>query len=552
MNRPEPLHVTTHVARDLLQSADLFRHPERVVWEYVVNGLEYSDPGMAPKVEVHIRSNPRRLDIVDNGRGMNRSDLARFFTMHAENQDRASGKPGRGYFGTGKSAAFAIANTLRIETVRNNRRSVVELHRSDLEAASSGDPVPVREIEIEVEDAGPNGTRIAITEFRTTRINRGDIIKLIERNLRYLGRGVQVLVDGVEIEAHVPPIAETRTIEVANSGLVELDGRVLTLNVAKAPLLEQDRGVAILASGTLHEITLGTARGKAMSQFIFGEIDVPSLGTPFKGVAAFDMSRSGQLNPENEIVFALYAEVSRAVENLRSELVERENARKRAEQAAQLQSQANEIAKLINEDYAAYSKRFRPHQTPGGGGTDLRSGYSPSESGDDVFLHGGPDPAMPSAEDIVLDANTEQEVGPNSRDAQPRVDPSEADDTELTGHTEKRTPTKRHPRGGFNVQFRQNGPESQRAFYERETKTIYVNLDHPQVAAARGGHEVEEPAFKRLSYEIAFTEYAIGFAQEFANNNFYTDFDEPLFDIRDRIDHLARRASEIFRHDSLI
>ncbi|MDQ3246042.1 MAG: hypothetical protein M3Q52_03955, partial [Pseudomonadota bacterium] len=109
------------------------------------------------------------------------------------------------------------------------------------------------------------------------------------------------------------------------------------------------------------------------------------------------------------------------------------------------------------------------------------------------------------------------------------------------------TPSKRHPSGGFKVQFRSNGSESPRAFYEKETRIIYINLDHPQVIAAKGDGETEDPTFKRLSYEIAFTEYAIGLAKDYADNHYYSDFDEPLFDIRDRIDRLARRASEVFR-----
>jgi hypothetical protein len=42
------LHVTSHVARDLLQSAGLFHHVQNVVWEYVSNGLEYVDAGVQP------------------------------------------------------------------------------------------------------------------------------------------------------------------------------------------------------------------------------------------------------------------------------------------------------------------------------------------------------------------------------------------------------------------------------------------------------------------------------------------------------------------------
>ena len=70
MNKSEQLAVTTHVGRDILQNADLFRHPERVVWEYVVNGLEYTDSGTSPRVIVAIQSNPRLIRISDNGRGM--------------------------------------------------------------------------------------------------------------------------------------------------------------------------------------------------------------------------------------------------------------------------------------------------------------------------------------------------------------------------------------------------------------------------------------------------------------------------------------------------
>jgi hypothetical protein len=545
MNRPEQLAVTTHVGRDILQSADLFRHPERVVWEYVVNGLEYTDPGTSPRVLVSIQSNPRRITIADNGRGMDRAGLVQFFTMHAENTDRAAGKPGRGFFGTGKSAAFAIANVLRLDTVRNGRRSIVELHRADVEATSSGDPVPVQTIQMEAPTSSPNGTVVTITDFRVSRVNRGDIIRLIERNLRHMGRGVSVVVDGAEVEPHVPPIAESRT-HTLSSTAAELNGAVLTLHVAKAPLVEEDRGVAILSNGNLHEITLGTASGKSMSQYIFGEIDIPALAAPHKGVAAYDMSRSGQLNPENELVLGLYAEISRHVETLRQELVERENIRKRAEEAEKLQSQADEIARLINQDYLESSKRFRREQADAGHGDDLRKAIRATEIGDDLFVPGGDEPAIHVVEDLILDADTDRPVGPDPREPEPAVEPAAIEEAETTGHSQPAAPSKRHPSGGFKVQYRENGSESPRAFYEKETRIIYINLDHPQVVAAKGDGDTEEPTFKRLSYEIAFTEYAIGLAKDYADNHYYSDFDEPLFDIRDRIDRLARRASGVF------
>jgi hypothetical protein len=43
------LVVRSHVARDLVQTAGLFKSDHLVVWEYVVNGLQYIDPRTSPR-----------------------------------------------------------------------------------------------------------------------------------------------------------------------------------------------------------------------------------------------------------------------------------------------------------------------------------------------------------------------------------------------------------------------------------------------------------------------------------------------------------------------
>jgi K+-sensing histidine kinase KdpD len=102
------LVVVSHVARDLLQNAVLFNTDKKVVWEYISNGLQYVDEGTNPIVKVHLDSKQRKITIEDNGRGMDWDGLQNFFIMHGENIDRKKGKPGRGLFGTGKSAAFGM------------------------------------------------------------------------------------------------------------------------------------------------------------------------------------------------------------------------------------------------------------------------------------------------------------------------------------------------------------------------------------------------------------------------------------------------------------
>ena len=93
---------------------------------------------------------------------------------------------------------------------------------------------------------------------------------------------------------------------------------------------------------------------------------------------------------------------------------------------------------------------------------------------------------------MILDADTDRPVGPEPREPEPAVEPSALDEAETTGHTQPAAPSKRHPSGGFRVQYRENGSESPRAFYEKETRVIYINLDHPQVVAAKGDGETDQ------------------------------------------------------------
>jgi Histidine kinase-, DNA gyrase B-, and HSP90-like ATPase len=139
MATEQALSVVTDSARDLLQSADFFSNEKLVAWEYISNGLQYVDPGTSPHVDVVVDTKQKRMVVSDNGSGMTLDGLKNFFVMHGENVERKRGKPGRGRFGTGKSAAFGIASSLRITTVRDGKRSIVELTRADIEASRTGE-----------------------------------------------------------------------------------------------------------------------------------------------------------------------------------------------------------------------------------------------------------------------------------------------------------------------------------------------------------------------------------------------------------------------------
>ena len=90
------------------------------------------------------------------------------------------------------------------------------------------------------------------------------------------------------------------------------------------------------------------------------------------------------------------------------------------------------------------------------------------------------------------------------------------------------------------------GVESYRAKYVGEERTIYINTDHPQLEAARGLDAVTEPSFKRLAYEIAFAEYSVALAYEMANHNYYIDPTDPIYDIRETLNRITRKAASLY------
>src|SRR5262245_32624530 len=297
----QEIAVTTHVARDLLQSAALFKHEHSVVWEYVVNGLQYTNPGVAPIVKVHVDVNARKITIHDNGRGMDRNDLQRYFQMHGENLDRKQGKPGRGLFGTGKSAAFGIANVLKLTTVKNGKRSSVQLTRASAEAQRRGDKIPVDVLEDEVATTQPNGTTVEIEQIHLRKIDVSSIVRHIERHIAHWPN-VTVFVNHHECSYVEPPVAQQHVVSTKGTPFEAQLGQIeLIIKVAKSPLPEEMQGIAIFSQGVWHETTSVGCEKKSFANYLFGTIEVPTIGADTSPTPPFDMSRSMRLNPRNEI-----------------------------------------------------------------------------------------------------------------------------------------------------------------------------------------------------------------------------------------------------------
>lgn len=539
----DELVVRSDVGRDLLQSAEHFRTDRAVVWEYVANSLQYVNPGIPPKVMVTINEQKKSITIADNGSGMDKADLQHFFTMHGENRERAAGRVGRGMFGTGKSAAFGIASTLTVGSVKDGKKTVVRLTRELVEGARGSEGIRPEVLEDEAPTGESNGTVVEISRIHLRRIDRAGIISNIERHLAHYPRDVEVFVDHHECEFKAPEIAEEYEFAAPAGVAGTIGPTVLKIRVARGPLDEELRGVQIYSHGNWHATTLAGSENKKMSEFILGEIDVPKLEEYEGPIRPFDNTRSGHLNPENEIVSAIYRFVGPKIDGVRHKLVDRERERAKSEEARRLSQQADKIADMLSEDFAAFQAKLRRAQSATTG-RDLGVRYAPT-AGDEEgsWAEGGPDLADPLDPEPAQEPNADEPEAPRRGPDLPKpVEPNEEGKT--TGGPRGGAGGNRRPSGGLRVEHQNLGEEEPRGRYMNDRRTIIINLDHPEVAAAYELGGPENPAFVRLAWEVAITEYAVALAQELVEQ--YTVPDEALFDIRDTIDRVSRRLANLY------
>ncbi len=540
------LVVQSDVGRDLLQSAEHFKTDRAVVWEYVANSLQYTNPRVPPKVMVTIDEKKKTIKIADNGRGMDKADLQHFFTMHAENRERAAGRVGRGMFGTGKSAAFGIASTLTVSSVKNGKKTVVRLLREVVEGVPQGDNIRPDVLEDGVPTGESNGTVVEISRIHLRRIDRTAIISNIERHLAHYPRDVEVFVDHHECGFKEPEIAEEYPF-YPPLDLAEILGEArLNVKVAKGPLDEELRGVQIFSHGNWHATTLAGSENKKMSEFILGEIDVPTLEEYEGPIKPFDNTRSGHLNPNNEIVSAIYRFIGPKIDQVRRQLVERERRHAQSEAAQRLAQQANKIAQVLSDDFAAFQAKLRRAQSVVTG-RDLGSRFAPTAAEEEgPWVEGGPHLANP------LESNTTKEESNADEDDLPKpapdlpraVEPNEEGIT--TGRPRGGRGQGRTPSGGLHVEHQNLGEEDRRGKYVGDRRTIIINLDHPEVAAAYSIGGPDDIAFIRLAWEVAISEYAVALAQELVNVEQISTPDEALYEIRDHIDRVSRQVASLY------
>lgn len=542
------IHVRSHVARDLLQTAALFKTDRAVVTEYVANSMEYVDEGAIPIVNVVLDSRGRRITISDNGRGMDHEGLRNFFLMHGENLDRKRGRGRRGLFGTGKSAAFGIADILRLSTTKDGRRWKVELSREAIQSMASDAPIPVLEIERGVPSDEPNGTVVEIEGIHLRHLDQAGIIRHIERNLAGWSRAAQIFVNGHQCEFQEPMSVESFQFTPDPAHYPLIAGCELVVRVSPVPLEPDEIGVSITSGGVLLERTLSGNEGRPMADLLFGQLEVAALQSDGSPIPAFDQSRSLRLNPENPIVRETYEFIGSRVDEVRRDLFRRDRERRASEEARAWHERAKEIERIINADFTELRGRLSRSKARARGEAPSTGGEAPA--GEPALTEGGDIPSEIAGPVGGPGSNGQGGDGSGGppRKLGPKFD--EAPDGSVGASRSATSTQGGGKRGGFSVEFKPMGPEEKRASFSREGRVIYVNLDHPQLVAARGGAALPHQALRRLAYEIAFTEYAIALASELANNDEYIEVSEPIVEIRTCINRLASKAAGLFSPSS--
>ena len=103
------------------------------------------------------------------------------------------------------------------------------------------------------------------------------------------------------------------------------------------------------------------------------------------------------------------------------------------------------------------------------------------------------------------------------------------------------------PKGGFSVDFKELGIDEERSVYDENTLTIIINENFPSVAAALETSGTEDPMFKRLAYEIAFTEYAMAWGAEKIKQDPDIPSDDLRYEIRSTLQRVSRASAHLYR-----
>jgi len=237
------------------------------------------------------------------------------------------------------------------------------------------------------------------------------------------------------------------------------------------------------------------------------------------------------LNLSNPLVASLLGWLHDCLREVGRELEEQEKERRTSEEAKQLAKQARDLERLLNDDFRSLQMQLdRIRRVAHTRQQELTNDVLPGTGTQQTeYQMGGPEHGEGSRGDLA--GGGEQERPGASL---------------LTGEelgSAGRVSEQRQKQSTFHVEYRHEERQSPRSHYESDSRTIVINLDHPQVArAAQASGGIDGKQFQEMTHEIAFVEYAIALGHEKLNRDEFYSGSDALFDMRDTINRVSRVA----------
>lgn len=362
--------ITSNLGRGLVQSAAHFGVVKAML-EYIWNSFDNPDDDQA-RIEVRVEflewnsKKKRRIKISDNARGMSATDVReRFLELFGENAQRARGKQVRGYFGTGKTAFLSIADTLDVTTVRSGERTRIRIRREMIERAGGEPKVDV--IEASVPTAEPNGTVVVIENIHTTTKFQPDHAREKRKIINDVGRKLtdnDVIFHGERLVYTEPRATQQWDFPGTNPLFGDV---IFVVKESKTPLEDDEGGFSVFTGGARRETTYLGYENSATVRRLWGAVEAPLLDNPEDEVPVATNARD-KLNPENARVAALHSFMRDCVRQV-IEVVEAKRRDRMAEETRrEVQVHAEDIQRIINEDFLELENELLAAEAPGGNG----------------------------------------------------------------------------------------------------------------------------------------------------------------------------------------
>ena len=133
-------------------------------------------------------------------------------------------------------------------------------------------------------------------------------------------------------------LAETHTFEPSDAQRAVLGDVRLIIKVACAPLPQNEQGITLITSGLGNLVAIERAgvEAKEFGNYLFGEIDVPTLENHPSPIEPYDPTRSLQLNAQHLAVAVLLGFIGSRLEEVRASLVRKSKEARKTEQARRL------------------------------------------------------------------------------------------------------------------------------------------------------------------------------------------------------------------------